>query len=494
MMSKKQIYTPQKKIHPNQHLQNQRAPALIKQLDRPLLSVAMMVKNEEDFLEDALKSAQKIADEIVVVDTGSTDRTVEIAKAYNTKLSFYEWQNDFSDARNETIRRSQGDWIFILDADERIVAKNQNPKFFQDFRNHLVPSVHFPYQALMLNVSNQTLAGAEMNSLHSIRVFPRHEHLKYQNRVHNQFAVCVPNVEKQPDMSLQIYPHIYLIHLGYDPDVYAKKKKTARSLPLIEAMVKENPNNYIYRFYLGREYLINKKYSLAIEILEETIFELLDQPEKGYFVETLKTLLYIYEIEKTILVEAEKIEVLAAAGVAYAKEQPDFWYHLALAQYQLKKNNDAIQSAKKCIETLENFEIKQASQSNPYLFVTPWKAYELASEIFWALDQYQDAYQMFLKIIKQKPETEAGWPFLLNSACAIAIDQKDSQNLALLLEKLIIHPDTPLDMFFVQLDLLIQSQRIKEAKELILWAKNKSSRLRKNEHFNSYFEKLDIQR
>ena len=205
-------------------------------------------------------------------------------------------------------------------------------------------------------------------------------------------------------------------------------------------------------------------------------------------------MLYSYEIEKVILHSPEKIEVLAAAGVDFAAEQPDFWYHLALAQYQLKKNNDAIQSAKKCIETLENFEIKQTSQSNPYLFVTPWKAYELAAEIFWALDQYQDAYKMFLKIIKQKPETEAGWPFLLNSACAIAIDQKDSQHLPILLEKLIIHPDTPLDMFFVQLDQLIQLQRIKEAKDLILWAKNKSSRLRKNDHFNSYFEKLDIQR
>ena len=104
----------------------------------------MMVKDEEDFLEDALKSAQPFCDELVVVDTGSTDRTVEIAKDMGAKVGFFPWCNSFSKARNETLRQSTGQWIAVLDADERFVG--QKPESIRQF---LKPNDNFPYQALM---------------------------------------------------------------------------------------------------------------------------------------------------------------------------------------------------------------------------------------------------------------------------------------------------------------------------------------------------------
>ncbi len=470
--------------------QIQKAPAFIKQLNKPLLSVAMMVKDEEEFLEDALKSAQNIADEIIVVDTGSKDRTVEIARAYQTKISFYEWKNDFSDARNETIRKSNGEWIFILDADERIVAKD--PKYFQDLRNQLVPREKYPYEGFLLNVINQRLDGSEMNSLHSVRIFPKHDHINYMNRVHNQLGIHSPNPNDPKELSLRIYHDVHLVHLGYDPIVYARRKKTERSLPLIEEMVKENPENYIYRFYLGREYVINKKYSQAIDILEETMIVLFDDPKKGYFEETLKTLLFAYESANALQNDLNKTLILAEAGIAHAPEQPDFWFYHAYVhaiQNQLAK---AAESIEKCVSTLENFRMVHAGQSNPYLLNIPWKVYALAAEIFWYLNRYDQAYPYFLKTISLKPESEDGWPFILNSACAIAIENNDESKLPILLEKLIVMPNVPLDMFFLRVQNLIDQNQNTKAKELLIWAKRKSSRLRKDEQFNSYCEKFDI--
>ena len=107
----------------------------------------MMVKNEEDFLEDALRSAQGFCDELIVVDTGSTDRTVEIAKDMGATVGFFEWCDSFSKARNETLRQSNGEWVAILDADERFVGAH--PERVREF---LTPGPSYPYQALMLNV------------------------------------------------------------------------------------------------------------------------------------------------------------------------------------------------------------------------------------------------------------------------------------------------------------------------------------------------------
>lgn len=94
-------------------------------LRKPTLSVCLIVKNEEQFLEAGLASVESLADEIIVVDTGSTDKTKEIARKFTEKVFDYPWNNDFAAARNESLRHATGDWIFILDADEVLAAHDQ---------------------------------------------------------------------------------------------------------------------------------------------------------------------------------------------------------------------------------------------------------------------------------------------------------------------------------------------------------------------------------
>ena len=87
---------------------------------KPALSLCMIVKDEEDCLARCLLSAMPVVDEIVIVDTGSTDRTKEIAKAFGAKVYDFEWTDDFSEARNLSLSKAAGDWLFALDADETI--------------------------------------------------------------------------------------------------------------------------------------------------------------------------------------------------------------------------------------------------------------------------------------------------------------------------------------------------------------------------------------
>ncbi|HWD18472.1 MAG TPA: glycosyltransferase, partial [Verrucomicrobiae bacterium] len=91
----------------------------------PRLSVCLIVKNEEAFLDACLASVRGLADQIVVVDTGSTDRTIEIARAHGAEVHAFAWCDDFSAARNAALERATGDWILSLDADEELLPAHR---------------------------------------------------------------------------------------------------------------------------------------------------------------------------------------------------------------------------------------------------------------------------------------------------------------------------------------------------------------------------------
>src|ERR1700722_16558008 len=88
------------------------------------ISLCMIVKNEERFLEACLESVKDVVDEINIIDTGSTDRTIEIAQKYGAKIDYREWRNDFSWARNESLKMATKRWTLVLDGDEELESES----------------------------------------------------------------------------------------------------------------------------------------------------------------------------------------------------------------------------------------------------------------------------------------------------------------------------------------------------------------------------------
>jgi len=89
------------------------------------ISLCMIVRDEEEHLEKCLESVNDAVDEIIVVDTGSRDKTVSIARSFGAGIFFHEWENDFSVPRNISLEHATGDWILILDADEVLEAQSK---------------------------------------------------------------------------------------------------------------------------------------------------------------------------------------------------------------------------------------------------------------------------------------------------------------------------------------------------------------------------------
>ena len=304
-----------------------------------------MVKNEERFLEAALLSAKDWVDEMVVVDTGSVDRTVEIAQDCGAKVSFYPWPNDFSKARNETIKRSSGDWVAILDADERY--RGNNP---QRVRDLMVKKPIWPYQAILLNVVNQRLDGSTTHSFFSPRIFPRHPDLGYFGRVHN----CFGSIEygEGRDFDFIQCKGLEIVHLGYDQEIYIEKKKTERNLGLLEAAVREEPDVPRYRFYLGREYLGLDRLEEA-EVLLRSVFEL-SRVDPMCHRETRLALLQCLRSKEA------PFEQILNEAISILEETPneaDAWYLLSLTYQSEGYHLESVEALEQALNFIDDVDV-----------------------------------------------------------------------------------------------------------------------------------------
>ncbi|KGA97303.1 beta 1,4 glucosyltransferase [Alkalihalobacillus alcalophilus ATCC 27647 = CGMCC 1.3604] len=148
------------------------------------ISLCMIVKNEEEVLARGLDTVKDIVDEINIVDTGSTDRTVEIAKQYTDRVFFYEWTGNFAAARNESFKYATKDYILYLDADDVLLKEDQKKlKELKKTLNLSVDSVSMFYNAGMDQYGNVTLRYRRN------RLVKRENNFKWEGDVHNYLNV-----------------------------------------------------------------------------------------------------------------------------------------------------------------------------------------------------------------------------------------------------------------------------------------------------------------
>lgn len=211
-----------------------------------MLTLSMIVKNEEPYLRDCLKSVEGIVDEVVLVDTGSTDGTVEIAKEFNARIFNYKWDNDFSSARNFALEHSAGDWILYLDADERLDASSKN-----EILKLTETKSKTAYYCKVKSIDEVNGRPSVMNY---VRLFPKDKSIRFEGRIHEQIENSLRNQEYIIKNS-----SIVIEHLGYNLNNEKLKEKAARNLSLLKKEYEKNPSSY-FAFQLGQTYgVLNDK-------------------------------------------------------------------------------------------------------------------------------------------------------------------------------------------------------------------------------------------
>ncbi len=234
------------------------------------ISLCMIVKNEERFLAECLRSVREVVDEINVVDTGSTDRTVEIAREFGANVIFREWRNDFAWARNQALAMATRRWTLVLDADEEITPESL--PLLRALRE--TPAAVTGVYTRIQNVVDDQSGAATMTHVLA-RIFPTTPRIRYRNVIHE-------SVTLDGDQHLvSVTSPILIRHKGYTADVMEGKAKIERNKPLLERAIREAADDSFSWFNFGVSAIVSGDFEGGIEALERMFA--MPGPQRAFF-------------------------------------------------------------------------------------------------------------------------------------------------------------------------------------------------------------------
>lgn len=213
--------------------------------DKPRLSLCMIVKNEERFLRGCLESVKGVVDEIVIVDTGSTDSTLDIAREFGAVIVPHVWTDDFSEARNVSLANATGNWALWMDADEELAPESR-----ELLRQTLdtAPAHIGGYMMMFRNwlTVPERRPGTEMAIHHACRVFRRVPGVRFVGRIHEQ------NLRSLQELGYTYAKQEGLIldHYGYAGEIMSGRNKHERFIRMLHREVDENPMEEFRTFHL----------------------------------------------------------------------------------------------------------------------------------------------------------------------------------------------------------------------------------------------------
>ncbi|OME00080.1 hypothetical protein BSK54_18285 [Paenibacillus odorifer] len=288
---------------------------------KPLISLCMIVKNEADNLSQCLKSVRGVADEIIVVDTGSTDSTLQIALSFGAKVVHHPWNGDFAAARNAGLQQAHGQWILILDGDEELDAKSKGEL--------LLCAEHLEYEAFFLRIHNHkglTAASQTITVNPIIRLFRNRPQYRFSGIIHEQIAETIVKATPKAAMHLST---IIIHHYGYADGVVAKKDKIKRNVELLKEQLKLNPNDPFHHFNMAVEYMRLSEYQPALEHIKRSLNEA--PPDTSYV-----HLLHKYQIR--CLAELKDFNAALEAcdsGITLHPDYPDLAHIKGVLLFQM---------------------------------------------------------------------------------------------------------------------------------------------------------------
>jgi Tfp pilus assembly protein PilF len=243
------------------------------------ISLCMIVKNEEQLLSRCLASVRAIADEIIVVDTGSTDRTVAVAQAFGAQVFHSTWENDFSKARNTTLQHATKEWVLVLDADEEINPLDHSrlremtqdtTKCYALYQRHYTNDLRFNNSVICQGTHpdmEREYQGYFQSSL--IRLWPNRRGIAYEGIVHESVDSSVSSC---PDLTIE-KTNFLIHHYGFTAQPLATRNESKAKLYMELGLekIKREPNDWQAHYELGIEHNLAGRVPEAISAFKEAV-------------------------------------------------------------------------------------------------------------------------------------------------------------------------------------------------------------------------------
>ena len=223
------------------------------------LSLCMIVKNEESSLPQCLGSIKDVVEEMIILDTGSTDKTMQVAKDFGAQVESFSWRDDFAAARNQALSYAQGEWVLVLDADE-VLTQEIIPSIQQAITN--------PHH-LVINLVRQEVGASQSPYSLISRLFRRHPEIKFTRPYHAIIDDSVAQIQQQErKWKVVNLPSVGILHYGYQPGTIAAKDKANRARKSMERYLTSNPKDPYVCSKLGALYVNIGKLEEGLKLLE----------------------------------------------------------------------------------------------------------------------------------------------------------------------------------------------------------------------------------
>lgn len=310
------------------------------------LTAALITKNEERTIGEAIHRLVNAVDEVVVIDTGSTDQTIHIAQEAGAKIYSFTWRDDFSAARNYALSNVTSDWVLFVDADELLYEEDiPVPRIVAGLYDNCSPPP-------ILRIGQMNSNGPHTHENYDMcRFFPTRFGIKWWGRIHEQLGSSHGNLYTTPFVREAV--RIRFLHDGYEPKIFSAKKKQQRNISLLEKSVAENPDDIGSWGFLGREWIIAGDLEKAISILYKT-------EELAPRFPTYARLTEVRKFLVEALLRSGRLEEASSVARRSVKDNPDFpqgWYDLARTNQAIASHllNEATQCYLKSLESISDY-------------------------------------------------------------------------------------------------------------------------------------------
>lgn len=305
------------------------------------ISACYIVKNEAKNLAKSIKSLKNQVNEIVVVDTGSTDNTIAVARKLGAKVYSFPWQDDFSQARNFALSKAKGDWLILLDADEYFTSKTAG-----NIRQVIRQAQHV--DAILIQMVNYDVDKAEIQDyFYQLRIVRNQQGLHYEGKIHEELKLSDSKTMK----FLRIPPEILKIyHTGYASSV--SMQKLERNLKLLQQAVDNGQSEadlarYFCDCYLGLGDMEKCTYYGWLNVKQGR--------RSVNFGSRCHRVLMAYYGGRNDVESIFKRRQLAEISVEQYPEVPDFWAEYSECLYQAGEYAQAIAAMEKALQLMQDY-------------------------------------------------------------------------------------------------------------------------------------------
>lgn len=348
------------------------------------ISLCIICKNEEKVIARCINSVKDVVDEIILVDTGSQDSTLEIAEHLEVNIYQIPWENHFAKAKNFAIDRATGDWIIFLDADEYLTKDS-----IGNLRELINEAERKKKECIFCEILNQQ--GDKITSTFKTnRIFKHTSQIRYKGRVHERLY----NTNREV-MGIDFTNQIKILHDGYDEEVWKEKCKGTRNIELLLEELKEDSTNSDIYYYLMQAYnaigQVDKAWMFGEKAIQYNKFELEDAKIATY--NLLLSLCSSIKKEKNV---AQNIYTKA---IKIDSRYPDFDFRYGTYLYDTDRVEESIEHFKICINKVEGYNGTSLSiiQGNVTL------VFELLVNAYLKQQQYELAIPILVKILRINP-------------------------------------------------------------------------------------------